>query len=38
VIGAGAGAGSVYVQGRNDLELNTGTEVTVRSSGPNSRS
>jgi hypothetical protein len=34
VIGAGAGAGSVYVQGPNDLALNTGTEVTIRTTGP----
>lgn len=35
IVGAGGGAGSVYVQGRNDLELNSGTEVTVRASAPN---
>ena len=35
IVGAGGGAGSVYVQGRNDLELNSGTEVTVRASSPN---
>jgi hypothetical protein len=29
-IGAGVGAGSVYVQGRDDLELRSGTEVTIR--------
>lgn len=29
-IGAGVGAGSVYIQGRDDLELRTGTELTVR--------
>ncbi|HUQ31699.1 MAG TPA: YMGG-like glycine zipper-containing protein [Pyrinomonadaceae bacterium] len=29
-VGAGVGAGSVYVQGRDDLELRSGTEVTVR--------
>ncbi|MCA1575397.1 MAG: hypothetical protein LC770_12850, partial [Acidobacteria bacterium] len=34
VLGAGGGAGSVYVQGRDDLDLNTGTELTIRSSGP----
>jgi uncharacterized protein YcfJ len=33
-IGAGAGAGPVYIQGRNELELNTGTEITVRATGP----
>lgn len=34
VLGAGGGAGSVYVQGRDDLDLNPGTELTIRSSGP----
>jgi len=34
ILGAGGGAGSVYVQGRDDLELNPGTELTIRSSGP----
>jgi hypothetical protein len=34
ILGAGGGAGSVYVQGRNDLELNRGTEITVRSGAP----
>jgi hypothetical protein len=29
-VGAGVGAGSVYVQGRDDLELRSGTEVTIR--------
>jgi len=33
-VGAGVGAGSVYVQGRNDLDLNAGTEVSVRATGP----
>jgi hypothetical protein len=33
-IGAGTGAGSVYVQGRNDLELTSGTEITLRATGP----
>ena len=32
-IGAGAGLGSVYAQGRDDLELRRGTEVTLRA-GP----
>ena len=32
-IGAGVGAGSVYIQGRDDLELRSGTQLTVRSSG-----
>lgn len=31
-IGAGVGAGSVYIQGRDNLELRTGTELTVRAS------
>jgi len=34
VIGAGGGAGSVYAQGRNDLDLASGTEVTIRASAP----
>jgi len=34
IIGASGGAGSVYVQGRNDLELPSGSELNVRSSGP----
>jgi len=34
ILGAGGGAGSVYVQGRDDLDLNQGTELTIRSSGP----
>ncbi|MGI8898769.1 MAG: YMGG-like glycine zipper-containing protein [Pyrinomonadaceae bacterium] len=34
VLGAGGGASSVYVQGRDDLDLNSGTELTIRSSGP----
>ena len=29
-IGAGVGAGSVYIQGRDDLELMSGTELTIR--------
>jgi hypothetical protein len=33
-VGAGGGAGSVYVQGRDELELQRGTEVTIRASGP----
>jgi uncharacterized protein YcfJ len=33
-IGAGTGAGSVYVQGRNDIDLQSGTEITVRATGP----
>jgi len=34
IIGAGGGAGSVYVQGRDDLELQRGTELAIRSTGP----
>lgn len=33
-IGAGTGAGSVFVQGRDDLELMSGTEFTIRASAP----
>jgi phage tail tape-measure protein len=32
-IGGGVGAGSVYVQGRDDLELRSGTELTIRAGG-----
>ena len=35
-IGGGAGAGSVIVQGRDDLELMSGSEVTIRASAPRS--
>ena len=35
VLGGGAGAGSVYVQGSDDLNLLSGTEVTIRASAPN---
>ena len=31
-VGAGTGAGSVFVQGRDDLELTSGTEFTIRNS------
>jgi len=34
IVGASGGAGSVYVQGRNDLELTRGTELTIRATGP----
>jgi uncharacterized protein YcfJ len=34
IIGAGGGAGSVYVQGKEDLNLDRGTEVVIRASGP----
>lgn len=35
ILGAGGGAGSVYVEGRNDLELRSGSEITVRAGAPN---
>lgn len=35
-VGVGTGVGSVYVQGRDDLELRSGSEVTVRASAPRS--
>lgn len=34
IVGAGGGAGSVYVQGRDDLELDRGTELVIRATGP----
>jgi hypothetical protein len=34
IVGAGGGAGSVYVQGRDDLDLEPGAELTIRASGP----
>lgn len=34
ILGAGGGAGSVYVQGRDDLDLEPGTELTIRATGP----
>jgi hypothetical protein len=34
IIGAAGGAGSVFVQGKDDLQLPAGTELTVRSSAP----
>jgi hypothetical protein len=34
IIGAAGGAGSVFIQGKDNLELLTGTELTIRSSGP----
>jgi hypothetical protein len=37
VLGGGAGAGSVYVQGSEDLNLMSGTEVTLRASAPTNR-
>jgi hypothetical protein len=33
-VGAGVGAGSVFIQGRNDLDLMSGTEFTIRVSAP----
>jgi hypothetical protein len=37
VLGGGAGAGSVYVQGSEDLNLMSGTEVSIRTSAPTNR-
>ncbi len=34
VIGAAGGAGSVYVQGKDDVDLPSGTEVTIRAGAP----
>jgi hypothetical protein len=34
IVGAGAGAGSVYVQGKKDLILEPGVQMMVRSSAP----
>lgn len=34
IIGGGAGAGSVIVQGKDDLELKSGSSITVQSSSP----
>ncbi len=34
VLGGGAGAGSVYVQGRNDIELMSGSVITIRAIAP----
>ena len=34
IIGAAGGAGSVYVQGKDDLELMQGTELTIRAGAP----
>jgi hypothetical protein len=34
IVGAGSGAGSVYVQGRNDLELERGTQIIIRAGAP----
>lgn len=35
IIGAAGGAGSVYVQGKDNLDLPSGTELTIRASAPN---
>lgn len=37
IIGASGGAGSVYVEGRNDLELGRGTEIVIRAGAPVNR-
>lgn len=34
IIGAAGGAGSIYVQGKDSLELPSGTELTIRTGGP----
>lgn len=34
IIGAAGGAGSVYIQGKDNLDLPRGTELTIRSSAP----
>jgi len=34
IVGAGGGAGSVYVQGKDDLDLERDTEVVIRASSP----
>ncbi len=34
IVGAAGGAGSVFVQGKDNLELPTGTELTLRASAP----
>lgn len=34
IIGAAGGAGSVYIQGKDNLELPRGTELTIRASAP----
>jgi hypothetical protein len=34
IIGAAGGAGSVYVQGKDNLDLPNGTELTIRASAP----
>lgn len=37
IIGAGSGAGSVYAEGRDDLQVLRGSEITVRASAPRTR-
>jgi hypothetical protein len=34
IIGTAGGASSVFIQGKDNLELLAGTELTIRSSGP----
>jgi hypothetical protein len=34
IVGAAGGAGSVFILGKDNLELPSGTELTIRSSGP----
>lgn len=34
ILGAGTGAGSVYVEGRNDLDLASGSEIIIRAGAP----
>jgi hypothetical protein len=34
VIGAAGGAGTVFIQGKDNLELPAGTELIIRASGP----
>jgi hypothetical protein len=36
ILGAGTGAGSIYVEGRNDLDLDRGTELVIRAGAPSS--
>jgi hypothetical protein len=34
IVGAAGGAGTVFIQGKDNLELPVGTELTIRASGP----
>jgi len=34
IIGAAGGAGTVFIQGKDNLELPVGTELTIRASSP----